>query len=148
MKVLIVNGPNLNALGQREKDIYGTETLKDMESQWISYGSANGVDVDVYQSNIEGEIINRLYEGKDIYDGMIINPGALTHYSYALRDCIAALEKDVLEVHLSNVDKREEFRKISVISPVACGKIAGLGKEGYILAINYFVMKNEKKQHS
>ena len=144
MRILIVNGPNLNALGQRERNIYGTETLEDLEKQWIYYGSSNGIDIAVYQSNIEGEIIDYLYRVKDDFDGIIMNPGALTHYSYALRDCISAIEKDVLEVHLSNVDNREEFRKISVITPVACGKISGLGKAGYILAINYFILKNEK----
>lgn len=145
MKVLIVNGPNLNALGQREVNIYGSETLEDLEKQWVAYGNDFGVEIDVFQSNIEGEIIDYLYKTKDSVDGIIINPGALTHYSYALRDCISAIEKDVLEVHLSNVDNREEFRKISVITPVACGKISGLGKEGYILAINFFILKNEKK---
>lgn len=145
MKVLIVNGPNLNALGQREVNIYGSETLEDLEKQWVAYGNNCGVEIDVFQSNIEGEIIDYLYKTKDSVDGIIMNPGALTHYSYALRDCISAIEKDVLEVHLSNVDNREEFRKISVITPVACGKISGLGKEGYILAINFFILKNEKK---
>jgi 3-dehydroquinate dehydratase-2 len=145
MKILIVNGPNLNALGQREVNIYGSETLEDLEKQWMAYGKDSGVDIEVFQSNIEGEIIDYLYKTKDGVDGIIMNPGALTHYSYALRDCISAIEKDVLEVHLSNVDNREEFRKISVITPVACGKISGLGKEGYILAINFFILKNEKK---
>ena len=145
MKVLIINGPNLNALGMREKNIYGTETLEDLERQWISYGSSKGITVDVYQSNIEGEIIDFLYKVKDNMDGIIINPGALTHYSYALRDCIAAIEKDVVEVHISNVDNREDFRKISVITPVASGKISGLGKVGYLLAIDYFLKKYEKK---
>lgn len=145
MKILIVNGPNLNALGQREVNIYGSETLENLEKQWIAYGKDLGIDIDVFQSNIEGEIIDYLYKMKDDVDGIIMNPGALTHYSYALRDCISAIEKDVLEVHLSNVENREEFRKISVITPVACGKISGLGKEGYILAINFFSLKNEKK---
>ncbi len=145
MKILIVNGPNLNALGRREVNIYGSETLEDLEKQWIAYGNDYGMEIEVFQSNIEGEIIDHLYKMKDSVDGIIINPGALTHYSYSLRDCIAAIEKDVLEVHLSNVDNREEFRKISVITPVACGKISGLGKVGYILAINFFILKNEKK---
>lgn len=145
MKLLIVNGPNLNALGQREVNIYGNETLANLEKQWIDYGKDYDVEIEAFQSNIEGEIIDYLYKMKDFVDGIIINPGALTHYSIALRDCISALEKEVLEVHLSNIDNREEFRKISVISPVACGKISGLGKEGYILAINYFILKNEKK---
>lgn len=145
MKILIVNGPNLNALGQREVNIYGSETLENLEKQWIAYGKDLGIDIDVFQSNIEGEIIDYLYKMKDDVDGIIMNPGALTHYSYALRDCISAIEKDVLEVHLSNVENREEFRKISVITPVACGKISGLGKEGYILAIYFFSLKNEKK---
>jgi 3-dehydroquinate dehydratase II len=145
MKILIVNGPNLNALGQREVNIYGSETLEKLEKHWIAYGKDLGIDIEVFQSNIEGEIIDYLYKMKDFIDGIIMNPGALTHYSYALRDCISAIEKDVLEVHISNVDNREDFRKISVITPVACGKISGLGKEGYILAINFFSLKNEKK---
>lgn len=145
MKLLIVNGPNLNALGKREVNIYGSETLEDLEKQWVAHGNNCGVSIEVFQSNSEGEIIDYLYKMKDSVDGIILNPGALTHYSYALRDCISAIEKDVLEVHLSNVDNREEFRKISVITPVASGKISGLGKEGYILAINFFILKNEKK---
>lgn len=145
MKILIVNGPNLNALGQREVNIYGSETLFELEKQWIDHGRNCGIDIEVFQSNIEGEIIDHLYKVKDDVDGIIMNPGALTHYSYSLRDCISAIEKDVLEVHLSNVENREDFRKISVITPVACGKISGLGKDGYLLAINFFSMKNEKK---
>jgi len=145
MRILIVNGPNLNALGQREKNIYGTETLEDLEKQWITYGTSNGVNIQVYQSNSEGDIIDYLYKMQETTDGIILNPGALTHYSYSLRDCISAIEKDVLEVHLSNIDNREAFRNISVITPVACGKISGLGKEGYILGINYFILKNENK---
>lgn len=139
MKIAIINGPNLNALGMREKSVYGEETLAALEEQWISYGRGRGVEVSVFQSNLEGELLDYLYRTREEQDGYILNPGALTHYSYALRDAVAAIGKPVVEVHISNVDNREEFRKHSVISPVAAGKISGFGKNGYLLAIDAFV---------
>ena len=144
MKLAVINGPNLKVLGQREKNIYGNKTLKDLEESCILYGKHKDIDLIFYQSNIEGKIIDFLYEQDKQVDGFIINPGALTHYSYALRDCIAALDNQVIEVHISNIEAREEFRKTSVISPVANGKISGFGFKGYLLAIESFVVGNEK----
>lgn len=144
MKLAIINGPNLNALGKRETNIYGNENLEDIEKICTSYGKKLGIDIVFFQSNIEGEIINFLYDKERDVEGFIINPGALTHYSYSLRDCIKAIDTPVIEVHISNVEGREEFRKYSVISPVASGKIAGFGIESYLLGISYFNLKNEK----
>ena len=144
MKLAVINGPNLKALGQREQNIYGNKTLKDLEESCLFYGKSKGIDLLFYQSNIEGEIIDFLYEEDKKVDGFIINPGALTHYSYALRDCIAALNNQVIEVHISNVEAREEFRKTSVISSVANGKILGFGFKSYLLAIEFFFIGDEK----
>lgn len=141
MKIAIINGPNLGALGQREPGIYGKETLAELEQKWISYGSSLGLEVVAFQSNGEGEILDFIYAASGDADGYIINPGALTHYSYALRDAISAVGKPFLEVHISNVDSREEFRRHSVISPVAAGKISGLGTAGYLLALDYYAGK-------
>lgn len=141
MKIAIINGPNLGALGQREPGIYGKETLAELEQKWISYGSSLGLEVVAFQSNGEGEILDFIYAASGDTDGYIINPGALTHYSYALRDAISSVGKPFLEVHISNVDSREEFRRHSVISPVAAGKISGLGTAGYLLALDYYAGK-------
>lgn len=141
MKIAIINGPNLGVLGQREPGIYGKETLAELEQKWISYGSSLGLEVVAFQSNGEGEILDFIYAASGDTDGYIINPGALTHYSYALRDAISSVGKPFLEVHISNVDSREEFRRHSVISPVAAGKISGLGTAGYLLALDYYAGK-------
>ena len=141
MKIAIINGPNLGALGQREPGIYGKETLGELEERWISHGQSLGLEVAVFQSNGEGEILDFIHATSGDTDGYIINPGALTHYSYALRDAISAVGKPFLEVHISNVDSREEFRRHSVISPVAAGKISGLGTAGYLLALEYYAGK-------
>ena len=141
MKIAIINGPNLGVLGQREPGIYGKETLAELEQKWISYGSSLGLEVVAFQSNGEGEILDFIYAASGDADGYIINPGALTHYSYALRDAISSVGKPFLEVHISNVDSREEFRRHSVISPVAAGKISGLGTAGYLLALDYYAGK-------
>ncbi|MCI0502181.1 MAG: type II 3-dehydroquinate dehydratase [Fusobacteria bacterium] len=143
MKIAIINGPNLNALGQRERNIYGNTTLEDLEALWFEYGKKKNIEIITYQSNLEGEIINYLYDNQDTVDGYIINPGALTHYSYSLRDCLAAVYKPVIEVHISNIEAREEFRKLSVVSPVVQGKVAGFGLKGYLLAIDSFLLSNE-----
>ena len=143
MKIAIINGPNLNALGQRERNIYGNTTLEDLEALWFEYGKKKNIEIITYQSNLEGEIINYLYDNQDTVDGYIINPGALTHYSYSLRDCLAAVYKPVIEVHISNIEAREEFRKLSVVSPVVQGKVAGFGLKGYLLAIESFLLSNE-----
>lgn len=145
MKIAIINGPNLNALGQREKTIYGQETLEILEKQWADYGKKLGLEVISFQSNIEGELLDYIYGTQKEVDGYIINPGAYTHYSYALRDAIAGVDRDFVEVHLSNVDDREEFRRLSVISPVAIGKISGFGKYSYLLALDFYAKKFDGK---
>ncbi|WP_203361782.1 type II 3-dehydroquinate dehydratase [Bacillus sp. REN10] len=134
--ILLVNGPNLNRLGKREPDIYGTTTLDELESRLISKAKEWGATLSAFQSNHEGELIDRLHLAADEeVDGIIFNPGAFTHYSYALRDAVASISIPVIEVHISNIHTRESFRHQSVIAPVAVGQIAGLGLIGYELAL-------------
>ena len=137
MKFLIINGVNLNLTGLREKDVYGTQTLEEMNADITAFCASQGDSVCFYQSNIEGELVNKIHEAflKKAYDGIILNAGAYTHYSYALRDAIAAIDIPVVEVHISNVHAREEFRKTSVLSEVCKGVICGFGKGSYIAAI-------------
>ncbi len=135
MKILVINGPNLNMLGIREPGVYGGETLEEINSEISGYAASLGCKCDFFQSNCEGEIITAIHSVLKNYDGCVINAGAYTHYSYAIRDAISAVNKPFVEVHLSNVHKREEFRHTSVISAVCCGVIAGFGKESYILAV-------------
>ncbi|PWW30524.1 3-dehydroquinate dehydratase [Cytobacillus oceanisediminis] len=134
-KILLLNGPNLNLLGKREPGVYGNETLKNLEENITSLGGAHQIEVSCFQSNHEGELIDRLHlANEDGTKGIIFNPGAFTHYSYAIRDAIAGIQVPVIEVHISNVHSREEFRHTSVIAPVAHGQIVGLGFKGYELA--------------
>ena len=134
MRILIINGPNLDILGKREPKIYGTLTLWDIEKRLKKKFSK--VDLEFYQSNSEGPIIDALHKALDgSAGGVVLNPGAFTHYSYAIRDAVAALKVPVIEVHLSNVNAREEFRRESVIAPVCKGVIAGFGVRGYELAL-------------
>lgn len=134
-KFLLVNGPNLNLLGVREPGVYGSNSLETINSEVAARAAALGCTVDFFQSNSEGGIVDRLHSAMGQYDGLIINPGAYTHYSIAIRDAIAAVKLPAVEVHLSNVYGREEFRHTSVIAPVCVGQIAGLGKIGYSLAL-------------
>jgi len=133
MKVLIIHGPNLNLLGKRETEIYGTKSLKDINKDIFSLASDLGIDVSAIQLNSEGEIIDAIH--KSNYDALIINPAAYTHTSIAIRDAIAAVGKPCIEVHLSNIFRREEFRKISFITGVAAGQISGFGPDSYLLAL-------------
>lgn len=135
LRVLVINGPNLNRLGLREPDIYGRFTLADLEVILRKEGEVLGVDLDFFQSNSEGAIVDVIQQARDKYDGLIINPGAYTHYSIAIRDAIAGEGIPTIEVHISNIYKREEFRHYSFIAPVAIGQITGFGIYGYILAL-------------
>ncbi len=134
-KFLLLNGPNLNLLGARETQIYGTDTLPNIEREVCARAEQLGVEVVCKQSNHEGELIDWLHAARDEFDGVMINAGAYTHYSVAIRDAIAAIRLPCIEIHLSNVYKREEFRHHSMISPVCVGVICGFGKMSYLLAL-------------
>ena len=134
-KILIMLGPNLNMVGIREKGVYGTETAETIEQEILAFAEENGFEAEVYQSNHEGDLIDKIHESRLEFDGAVINAGALTHYSYALRDAIACVSIPYVEVHMSNIHAREEFRHRSVIAPVCVGQIAGFGKQSYFLAI-------------
>lgn len=136
MNILIINGPNLNLLGKREPEIYGYETLEDINKMIATEASKLGVNTDFFQSNHEGAIIDRIHEAMGVIDAIIINPGAYTHYSYAIRDAISSVNIPTIEVHLSDIHSREEFRKVSVIKDVCVKQISGLGPKGYINALN------------
>lgn len=135
MKLLVINGVNLNMLGMREPEIYGNATLSDLKNQINSFCSDKNIEVGFYQSNIEGEIVNKIHEAMGIYDGIIMNPGAFTHYSYALHDALTSVTVPCVEVHISNINKREQFRKNSVTAPACIGQITGFGFFGYIIAV-------------
>ena len=137
MKYLVINGVNLNLTGKREKSVYGTQTLDEIHEKIAAFCKANGDEVEFYQSNIEGELVNVLHDAflKKTCDGILFNAGAFTHYSYALRDAIAAIDIPVVEVHMSNVHAREEFRHHSVLSEVCKGVVCGFGANSYIAAI-------------
>ena len=142
MKILVTNGPNINFLGIREKGIYGTENYESLVRGLEEKGRAEGHEVEVFQSNFEGAVIDRIQAAySDGTEGIIINPGAFTHYSYAVRDALASVELPKIEVHISNVHKREEFRHVSVTAPVCTGQIVGLGLRGYALAMDYLIGK-------
>ncbi len=134
-KVLVILGPNLNMVGVREKGVYGDETSESINLQIVENAKKLGYDCDVFQSNHEGDIIDKIHAARGTYDGVVINAGALTHYSYALRDAIACVRIPFVETHMSNIYAREEFRHKSVISAVCAGQIAGFGKNSYFLAL-------------
>ena len=137
MNILIVNGPNLNFLGLREPEIYGKQSYNDLVNFLLAYGKMNHVEIEVYQSNCEGEIINIVQNNYHRFDALIINPAAYTHYSYAIYDCVKSINIPTVEVHLSDIYKREEFRKISVIEHACISKFYGKGFNSYIEAINF-----------
>ena len=134
--ILVINGPNLNLLGTREPGIYGEETLSDIEQRMIEKASLLGLSIDFRQSNLEGEIVNWIQEAQDGFSAIIINAGALTHTSVAIMDALLAVNTPTVEVHLSNIFKREEFRHHSFITPAAIGMITGFGAIGYLLAVD------------
>lgn len=143
MKIKIINGPNLNMVGIREKGIYGTKDYSDICEYINEYAKKQNIELDIFQSNIEGEIINEIHKCYfEKYDGLIINPGALTHYSYAVYDAIKASNTKTIEVHLSNIHARDEFRHKSVTAPACIGQISGFGEDGYIMALGY-LLKNK-----
>jgi len=139
MKILILHGPNLNLLGTREPDNYGNETLQDINSNLENLAKELNVELEIFQSNIEGELVTKIQQAKGVFDGVIINPAAYTHTSVALRDAILAVEIPTVEVHLSNVYKREEFRHHSYLAPVCVGQITGFQSDSYNLALRAIV---------
>lgn len=145
MKILILNGPNLNMLGKREPEIYGKETLDDIKKQCKIKAEKGRAKIDFRQSNLEGELVDWIQEAVvGNYDGLIINPAAYTHTSVAILDALKMLNIPIIEIHLSNIFQREEFRHKSYVSPVATGIISGLGSKGYLLAIEYLLEVYEK----
>ena len=134
-KIIIVNGPNLNLLGEREQSQYGSTTFEQLKENCIKKSNEIGIEIEFSQSNVEGELVNLIQDAKTKYDGMIINAAGFTHTSVAIRDALDLFKKPIIELHISNIYKREEFRHKSLISDVATGGIFGLGVEGYILAI-------------
>ena len=144
-KILVLHGPNLNLLGVREPDVYSKTTLNDINNQLIKVGKSHQIQIECFQSNIEGELINKTHEALRNFDFMIINPAGLTHTSVAWRDAVLATKKPFIEVHLSNVHARESFRHKSYFSDIALGIISGLGANGYELALLYAINEYFKK---
>lgn len=135
MRLLIINGPNLNMLGVREPEKYGMVTLSDIDKELYAYSFELGIDIETFQSNLEGEIIDKIQQALGNFDGIVINPGGYTHTSVAIRDAITSVNLPCIEVHMTNIYAREEFRQKSLITPVCIGQIAGLGKNVYTLGL-------------
>ena len=146
-KIIIVNGPNLNLLGEREQSQYGSTTFDQLKENCLKESKKIGIELEFTQSNIEGELVNIIQDAREKYDGMIINAAGFTHTSVAIRDALDLFKKPIIELHISNIYKREEFRHKSLISDIATGGIFGLGVEGYILAIISLekILKNENR---
>ncbi len=139
MKILIINGPNINLLGTREPEIYGALTMDNINDSLFDYAKTLGVEIETFQSNIEGEIVDKIQQSKKNCAGIVINPAAYTHTSVAIRDAIAAVNMPAVEVHISNIHSREEFRKNSFIAPVCIGQISGFGADSYRLGLKGLV---------
>ncbi len=135
-KIIVLHGPNLNLLGQREPEVYGFQNLEAINRSIAEEGQKKGLDTEIRQSNSEGQLIDWIHEASTNYAGIIINPGAFTHYSLAIRDALAAIDLPIVEVHLSNIYAREEFRSRSVIAPVVTGQVSGFGAMSYLAALN------------
>ncbi len=148
MRILIINGVNLNMLGFREAEQYGTITLKELEKELHAYSFKLGIDIETFQSNIEGEIVERIQQAREHFDGIVLNAGAYTHTSIAIRDAITSASMPTVEVHMSNIYKREDFRHKSLIAPVCVGQISGFKAESYKLGlkglVNYLTNKENK----
>ena len=146
-KIIIINGPNLNLLGEREQSQYGSTTFDQLKDNCLKESKKIGIELEFAQSNIEGELVNLIQDARKKYDGMIINAAGFTHTSVAIRDALDLFKKPIIELHISNIYKREEFRHKSLISDIATGGIFGLGVEGYILAIISIekILKNENR---
>lgn len=138
-RILVINGPNLNLLGTREKTVYGNLTLNEINSKLQLVADQHAVKLDFFQSNFEGELIEKLHSAEGVYQGIILNPAAFSHYSYGIADAITAITVPVVEVHISNIYKREQFRHKSVVAKTAVGQISGLGDYSYIAALLYFI---------
>ena len=146
IRILIVHGPNLNLLGTRQPDIYGRVTLADIDNRLVSAAQARGAELRTFQSNGEGALVDALHDARQWADGVILNAGAFTHYSYALSDAIAGIGIPVIEVHLSNIHAREPWRHTSVIAPVVVGSIGGFGWRSYLLALDGLLGRLEDRQ--
>ncbi|NLY29353.1 MAG: type II 3-dehydroquinate dehydratase [Firmicutes bacterium] len=148
MKIKVINGPNLNLLGSREPGVYGSNTLADIEAALEALGEELGCRVEFFQSNHEGELVDCIQACRDGFDGILFNPAAYTHYSYAIRDAIAAVDLPVVEVHISNIHQRESFRHRSVTAPVCSGQVVGFGAESYLLGLRGLVgiIRRRKKE--
>ncbi|MDU6547391.1 type II 3-dehydroquinate dehydratase [Anaerococcus vaginalis] len=144
MRILIINGPNINMLGIREKNIYGSKNYKDLIKYIKDYTKEKDIEIEIYQSNSEGQIINKIQEAYNLYDGIVINPAAYTHTSIAILDALKSVNIPTVEVHLTDVDKREDFRKISYVSYFAKKTIKGKGFDGYIEAIDFLKENHDK----
>ncbi len=146
MKILVINGPNLNVLGKRDPLVYGKMSLENITEKISEHGKAYGYDFEFFQSNHEGEIIDKIHDSGNWAECVIINPGAFTHYSIAIRDAIESVPSKFIEVHLSHIYAREEFRKKSVVAPVCRGQITGFGYLGYLMAVDFINMEKENEQ--
>lgn len=145
MKIAVINGPNINMLGVREPNIYGVNSYEDLKKYIEDYASENGIETTVLQSNSEGEIIDYIQRAAAGFDAIVINPGAYTHYSYAIYDALLAAQLPTVEVHISNIHKRDEFRHKSITAPACIGQICGLGFRGYTLAMEYLIGELSKE---
>ena len=148
MKYLVINGPNLNLLGKREPGIYGENSYDSLCEQLKAFGTEHGVEVDCFQSNHEGAIVDAIQQADGVYEGIVMNPGAYTHYSVAILDALKAVDVPCVEVHISNIHQREEFRHKSVTAPACVGQICGLGLYGYQAALSYFLSRKKVGKES